>query len=106
HNRPLNMEAVINGVAFKRTLVDNDDSINLMPYNTFKAIGIPKKRLAKQSLDMSGFGAVTLQTLGYASVELKVIKIRGPTIFHIIDAHATYHFLFGRSEILENEVIP
>ncbi|GAV71488.1 hypothetical protein CFOL_v3_14982 [Cephalotus follicularis] len=106
HNRSLYLEAVINGVTFKRTLVDSDASINLMPYDTFKVIGIPERRLVKQYLDMSGFGAATLQTFGHVSMNLQVIKIRWPMIFQVIDVPTTYRVLLGRSWISENEVIP
>ncbi|GAV74835.1 hypothetical protein CFOL_v3_18315 [Cephalotus follicularis] len=106
HNHSLYLEAVSNGVDFKCALVNNDASINKMPYDAFKRIGILKRRLVKQSLDMSGFGAVTLQTLGHISEDLKVSKIRGLTVFHVINAPAMYHILLGHPWIHENEVIP
>ncbi|GAV58423.1 hypothetical protein CFOL_v3_01957, partial [Cephalotus follicularis] len=106
HKRLLYLEAIINGATFKHSLVDSGALINLHPYQTFKAIRIPERCLVRQSLNVSGFVAVTLQTLVYVSIDLKVNKIRGPPIFHVIDALATYHVLLGRSWIHENEAIP
>ncbi|GAV61786.1 hypothetical protein CFOL_v3_05312 [Cephalotus follicularis] len=93
-------------MTFKHALVDNDASMNLRSYQTFKAIGILERWLVRQSLNVSGFDAVTLQTLGHVSIDLKVNKIRWPIIFHFIDALATYNVILGRSWIHDNKAIP
>ncbi|PON44395.1 hypothetical protein TorRG33x02_330890, partial [Trema orientale] len=45
HNKPLYVEALVNKLKFKRALVDNGLSVNIMPYQTFKVAGIPENRL-------------------------------------------------------------
>lgn len=45
HNRPFYLAASINQILIKRALVDTGTSINLVPFSTLQAIGIPKNKI-------------------------------------------------------------
>ena len=70
HNKPLDMEAKVNGVNFKRALVDNGLSVNLTSYQTFKATGIPKKKLVSHNVPSTTFASSSFTTKGYVNVDL------------------------------------
>ena len=45
HNSPIYIPAMLYDEEFKRTLLDGEASLNIMPLSTFKAAGIPKEKL-------------------------------------------------------------
>ena len=71
HNRPLYVEARVNGLRVKRALVDNGASVNLMPAATYAAMKPPKGGLVSQIITLTGFATSPVRTLGFVTVELE-----------------------------------
>ena len=106
YNKPLYVEAKVNGVKFKQALVDNGSSVNLMSYQTFKATGIPEKKLVPHNVPLTTFASSSFSTKGHVNVDLQVGPLRAPTKFYVIDADVSYHILLGRLWIHKNYVVP
>ncbi|PON61228.1 LOW QUALITY PROTEIN: Aspartic peptidase domain containing protein [Trema orientale] len=96
HNKPL----------FKRALVDSGSSVNIMPWQTFKAAGIPESKLTVQATPLVTFASNTCVTKGHMVVDLQIGPIRASTKFHVIEAYVSYHLLLGRPCIHHNYVVP
>lgn len=106
HNRPLYLEAHVNGVELRRAFVDGGSSVNIMSVGTFESVKIPKTRLVKQPIEITGFAGARIRTLGHVTVDLAVGQIRTPTLFHVIKGDTTYHILLGRPWTHEHIAIP
>ena len=106
HNKPLYLEAKVNGVKFKRALVGNGSLVNLMSYQTFKAVGIPEKRLVPHSVPLTTFASSSFTTKCHVNVDLQVGPLRAPTKFYVIEADVSYCILLGRPWIYRNYAIP
>ena len=78
HNKLLYIEAKVNVLTFRRALVDNGLSVNIMSYHTFKAAGIPKKRLVASNAPLVTFVSSSYTTKGHVNVDLQVGPIRAP----------------------------
>ncbi|PON70057.1 LOW QUALITY PROTEIN: Aspartic peptidase domain containing protein [Trema orientale] len=79
-------------MGFKRAIVDNGSSVNLMSWQTFK----DDKKLVVQVTPIVTFASSSYVTKGYVNVDLQVGQIRTPTKFHVIDVDVSYHLLLGR----------
>ncbi|PON51593.1 Aspartic peptidase domain containing protein, partial [Parasponia andersonii] len=106
HNKPLYVEAKANDLKFKRALIDSGSSINIMPWQTFKAASIPESRLIIQVTPLVTFASNAYVTKRHVVVDLQVGPIRAPTKFHVIEADVSYHLLLGRPWIHHNYVVP
>ena len=96
----------MNEVKFKRALVDNGLSVNLMSYQTFKATRIPKRKLVPHSVPLTTFASSSFSTKVHVNVDFQVGPLRAPTKFYVIDADVSYHILLGRPWIHRNYVVP
>ena len=72
HNKPLYVEAKVNGTPFKRALVDNGSSVNLMSWQVFKVAGIPESKLIVQTTSLVTFASSSHITKGHVNVNLQV----------------------------------
>ena len=106
HNRPLYVEGILNGHPVKRTFIDIESSLNIMPKATFEAAGIDIQRLVRQPISVNGFSHSSTKTIGRVNVDLKIGPIRGPVTFHVIDALVSYHLLIGRKWLHDHNLIP
>ena len=70
HNKPLYVEATVNGLTFRRALVDSGSSINIMSYHKFKATGIPERKLISSNVPLVTFSSSSHTTKGYVNVDL------------------------------------
>ena len=80
------VEAKVNGLTFRRALVNNGLSVNIISYHTFKATGIPEKRLMASNGPLVTFASSSYSTKGHVKVDLQVGPIRAPTMLDVIDA--------------------
>ena len=77
-----------------------------MSYQTFKADGIPEKRLVPHNVPLTIFASSSFNTKGHINVDLQVGLLRAPTKFYVIEADVSYHILLGRPWIHRNYAIP
>lgn len=56
-------------------------------------------------IEVSGFGGNAAHAFGFINLDLTVGLTRAATIFHVIDAHTSYHLLMGRLWIYHHKVV-
>ncbi|KAJ1427656.1 Retrotransposon gag domain [Sesbania bispinosa] len=79
HNRPLYVEARVEGVKVRRALVDNGSGVNIMPTRLFRILNIPRQ---------------------------KVGPIKTVNVFQVVDGDPSYHLFLGRPWIHLYQCIP
>ena len=105
-NKPLYVEAKVNGLAFRRALVDSGSSVNIMSYHTFKAADIPERKLISSNVPLVTFASSSYTTKDYVNVDLQVGLFRAPTKFYVIDWEVSYHLLLGGPWIHKSHAMP
>ncbi|GMP66142.1 hypothetical protein CsSME_00026618 [Camellia sinensis var. sinensis] len=106
HNRPLYVSVFINRMEFQRGFMDGGASLNVMPYSTFQAAGIPQMHLVRQPISITGFGSQKIKTIGHVQLDLAMGPIRSTTKFHVIEVETTYQALLGRTWLHRYVAIP
>lgn len=106
HNRPLYLTAEINGVLFKRALIDNGFTVNIMSYATFKTSGLKDFTIQRHIISITGFGSNVVPTIGSVFLHLHIGELKTTAKVHIIDAETTYHVLLGRAWLHQHKVVP
>lgn len=93
HLRSLFISAWINGVPFKKALIDGGDSVNILPYKRLEKLGKSKTDLIPTDLTVSNFVETITATYGILIVELEVGSKT------LLDSTSSYHALMGRDWI-------
>ncbi|XP_059630202.1 uncharacterized protein LOC132273203 [Cornus florida] len=106
HNRLLYVTASLNEVKLKQAFLDNGSSLNIMPLEIFRRIGLPSEKLIQKSTEITGFGSDIRRTKGYVTTELVIGKFKGPVKFHFIDSDISYHLLMGRGWMHKFGIVP
>ena len=92
------MKGFVDGKPMTKMLVDEGATVNLMPYTTFRKLGI--------DMMLKDFGGNASKTQGVVNVELMVGSKTLPTTFFIINGKGTYSLLLGHDWIQANCCIP
>ena len=72
HMKALYVSGYINGKPMNKMLVDGGASVNLMPYTTFRKLGMTLEDLTKTDLMLRDFGGNSSETRGALHVELTI----------------------------------
>ena len=75
--------------------MDTGASINILSLPTFDALGILRKRIIPELMQVAGIGALQQNTLGHVSLDLRVGPIRAPTLMHVMKGNTSYHIILG-----------
>ncbi|KAJ1404543.1 Retrotransposon gag domain [Sesbania bispinosa] len=81
HNRPLYMEATVEGVKVRRALVDNGSGVNILPTYLFEQLNIPRRRVRSSEITLSTFHGEAVESQGCVNVMLEVGPIRTFNVF-------------------------
>ena len=92
--RPLYIIAFLVASYIKRPLVDTSASTNILPLLTLDALGIPRERIIREPLQLSGIGMLHQCTFGHVSLDLRVGSIRARTI-QLMDGDTSHHIILG-----------
>ncbi|KAJ1379934.1 Retrotransposon gag domain [Sesbania bispinosa] len=106
HNKPLYVEASIEGLKVRRALVDNGSRVNILPSYLFRMLNIPRHRLRTSYITLSMFHGEPMEAQGCVNVVLEVGPIRTVNTFQIVEGDPSYHLLLGRPWIHLHQCIP
>ncbi|KAJ1396106.1 Aspartic peptidase domain superfamily [Sesbania bispinosa] len=106
HNRPLYVEATIEGIKVRRALVDNDSGVNFMPSSIFHKLKMPRGRIRKSDVMLSTFHGEAVESLGRVHAVLKVGPIKMVNTFQVVEGDSSYHLLLGRPWIHLHQCVP
>ena len=96
HNKPLFVEAALEGRKVKRALIDSGSGVNVLPLGVMEALGIPAGRMKSSKMLLSTFQGKPVKTVGIVRVNLQVGPIKTMNDFHVVEGFPTYHILLGR----------
>jgi len=93
----------IEDFAISKTLVDQDSSVDILYWDTFKKLRISKVEIQQYSEPIMGFSGERVNTKGYIDLFTKfgagrttrTVKIR----YLIVDAHTSYNIFLGRPSL-------
>ena len=100
------MKGFVDGKPMSKILVDGGASINLMPYTTFRELGMELGDLIETDMMLKDFGGNASKTRGAINVELTIGSKTLFTTFFVIDEKGSYSLLFGRDWIHVNCCVP
>ncbi|KAJ1410973.1 Retrotransposon gag domain [Sesbania bispinosa] len=106
HNRPLYVEATIEGIKVRRALVDNGSGVNILPTYIFHKLRMPKNKVRRLEITLSTFHGEAVESLGRVHVVLEVGPLKTVNVFQVVDGDASYHLLLGRPWIHLHQCVP
>jgi hypothetical protein len=106
HMRPLYLKGYVNGKPLTKMFVDGGAAVNVMPYTTFRKLGMGPRDLTPTSIILNDFAGNPSDTKGCVHVDLMIgSKTLLTTLFVIVGKRA-YSLLLGRDWIHANYCIP
>jgi hypothetical protein len=106
HMRPLYLREYVNGKPLTKMLVDGGTAVNVMPYTTFRKLGMGPGDLTPTSMVLNDFAGNPSDTKGFIHVDLMIGSKTFLTTFFVIEGKGAYSLLLGRDWIHANCCIP
>jgi hypothetical protein len=106
HMRPLYLRGYVNGKPFTKMFVDGGAVVNVMPYTTFRNLGMGPGDLTPTSIVLNDFARNPSDTKGCMHVDLMIGSKTLLTTFFVIEGKGAYSLLLGRDWIHANYCIP
>jgi hypothetical protein len=105
HMRPLYLRGCVNGKPLTKMFVDGGAAVNVMPYTTFKKLGMGPGDLTPTSIILNDFAGNPSDTKGCVHVDLMIRSKTLLTTFFVIEGKGAYSLLLGRDWIHANYCI-
>ncbi|KAJ1395126.1 Aspartic peptidase domain superfamily [Sesbania bispinosa] len=86
HNRPLYVEATIEGIKVRIALVDNGLGVNIIPSSIFHRLKMPRGRIRKSEVMLSTFLGEAVESPGRVHAVLEVGPIKTVNMFQVVEA--------------------
>ena len=102
HLGPLFMKGYINGKPMTKMLVDGGAVMNIMPYTTYRKLGLGEYDLIQTDMMLNNFDGAVSPARGAICVDLTIGSKTLPTTFFIISGKGSYNTLLGRDWIHAN----
>jgi hypothetical protein len=96
HMRPLYLKGYVNGKPLTKMFVDGGAAVNVMPYTTFKKLGMGPGDQTPTSIILNDFAGNPSDTKGCAHVDLMIGSKTLLTTFFVIVGKGAYNLLLGR----------
>lgn len=97
----------VDGKVFKRILVDNGLTINIISWIRFQKVGISFDHIMSPSLQIRAINDALCSTIGSIILHIVVRAKSILTLLHIIEGYITqYNILLGRPWIWEMQCVP
>ena len=96
HLKPLFMKGYINGKPMTKMLVDRGAAANLMPYATYRKLGLGEEDMIQTDMMLKDFEGAMSPAKGAICVDLTIGSKTLPTTFFIISGKGSYSTLLGR----------
>jgi hypothetical protein len=106
HMRPLYLRGYVNGKPLTKMFVDGGAAVNVMPYTTFRKLGMGLGDLTPMSIVLYDFAGNPSDTKGCVHVDLMIGSKTLLTTFFVIEGKGAYSLLLGRDWIHANCCIP
>jgi hypothetical protein len=106
HMRPLYLRGYVNGKPLTKMLVDDGATVNVMPYTTFRKLGMGLGDLTPTSIVLNDFAGNPSDTKGCVHMDLLIRYKILLTTFFVIEGKGAYYLLHGRDWIHANYCIP
>jgi hypothetical protein len=106
HMRPLYLRGYVNVKPLTKMFVDGGAAVNVMPYTTFRKLGIGPGDLTPTSIVLNDFAGNPSDTKGCMHVDLMIGSKTLLTTFFVIEGKGAYSLLLGRDWIHANCCIP
>jgi hypothetical protein len=106
HMRLLYLKGYVNGKPLTKMFVDGGAAVNVMPYTTFRKLGMGPGDLTPTSIILNDFAGNPSDTKGCVHVDLMIGSKTLLTTFFVIEGKGAYSLLFGRDWIHANCCIP
>jgi hypothetical protein len=104
--RPLYLRGYVNGKPLTKMFVDGGAAVNVMPYTTFRKLGMGPGDLTATSIVLNDFVGNPLDTKGCVHVDRMIGSKTLLTTFFVIEGKGECSFLLGRDWIHANCCIP
>jgi hypothetical protein len=102
HMRPLYLRGYVNGKPLTKMFVDGGAAVNVMPYTTFRKLGMGPGDLTPTSIVLNDFARNPSETKGCVHVDLMIGSKTLLTTFFVIKGKGAYSLLLGRDWIHAN----
>ncbi|KAM1734168.1 hypothetical protein ACFX11_019695 [Malus domestica] len=106
HLKPIYVAAHLEGVPFKRVLIDEGAAVNVLPAKQMKKIGRGVEDLIPTDLTVSSFSGAITKTHGILPLEMDLGSKQIMLAFFVVDCTSTYGALLGRDWIHQSLAIP
>jgi hypothetical protein len=106
HMSPLYLRGYVNGKPLTKMFVDGGAAVNVMPYTTFRKLGMGPRDLTPTSIVLNDFAGNPSDTKGCVHVDLMIGSKTLLTTFFVIEGKGAYSLLLGRDWIHANYCIP
>jgi hypothetical protein len=93
HMRPLYLRGYINGKPLTKMFVDGGAAVNVMPYTTFKKLGMDPGDLTPTSIVLNDFAGNPSDTKGCVHVDLMIGSKTLLTTFFVIEGKGAYSLM-------------
>jgi hypothetical protein len=90
------LKGYVNGKPLTNMFVDGGAAVNVMPYTTFRKLGMGPGDLTPTSIILNDFAGNPLDTNGCVHVDLMIGSKTLLTTFFVIEGKEAYSFLLGR----------
>jgi hypothetical protein len=106
HMRLLYLRGYVNGKPLTKMFVDGGAAVNVMPYTTFRKLGMGPGDLTPTSIILNDFAGNPSDTKGCVHVDLMIGSKTLLTTFFVIEGKGAYSLLLGWDWIHANCCIP
>ncbi|KAM1923698.1 hypothetical protein ACFX15_021571 [Malus domestica] len=106
HLKPIYVSAHLEGVPFKRILIDGGAAVNVLPAKQMRKMGRGTEDLIPTDLTVSSFSGAITKTHGILPLEVDLGSKKIMLAFFVVDCTSTYEALLGRDWIHQSLAIP
>ncbi|KAM2655111.1 hypothetical protein EV2_026540 [Malus domestica] len=106
HLKPIYVSAHLEGVPFKRILIDGGAAVNVLPAKQMRKMGRGTEDLIPTDLTVSSFSGAITKTHGILPLEVDLGSKKIMLAFFVVDCTSTYGALLGRDWIHQSLAIP
>ena len=91
----LYVKGTIEDVSLSRILLDYGSTVNLLPYKTFKVMGMKSKQLSPSNLILQSFNQVGQRAIGSISLKVEIEELYSEALLDVLDVDTSYNVLLG-----------
>ena len=96
HLKPIYVTAHLEGILFKRVLIDGGAAVNVLPYKQMKRVCRSEEDLIPTDLTVSSFSGAITRTHGILPLEVDLGSKQIMLAFFVVDNTSTYGALLGQ----------